>query len=183
MVVERGDNGVNLSFVSFFSECAPSATFHVVLCNDEIGFVMRGLVGFMCRKYRHGPLRRCYNCSFCSVGTYYPTVDSHTNCLKCPAGNYLSLLIIICYCFFFHYRFSRKARRLVPCIQMLLVKKSRISLFKILLELRRTKIHSFFLRSFIPSANQRIRLANRACAHFFLFCLFIDLKIKVTRIN
>lgn len=169
MVVERGDNGVNLSFVSFFSECAPSATFHVVLCNDEIGFVMRGLVGFMCRKYRHGPLRRCYNCSFCSVGTYYPTVDSHTNCLKCPAGNYLSLLIIICYCFFFHYRFSRKARRLVPCIQMLLVKKSRISPFKILLELRRTKIHSFvppLLHSFRKPAHKACEQGLRT---FFSF--------------
>ena len=85
---------VNLSVVSFFSECAPSATFHVFFCNDEIRFAMSGLVGFMCRKYTLNPLRRCYNCSFCSVGTYYPAVDSHSNCFKCPAGNYFSFFLL-----------------------------------------------------------------------------------------
>ena len=161
---------VNLSVVSFFSECAPSATFHVFFCNDEVRFAMSGLVGFMCRKYTLNPLRRCYNCSFCSVGTYYPAVDSHSNCFKCPAGNYLSFFIIICYCSFsFSTVFLRKTRRIVTCVQVSLRKKSRFSPCKILLQLRWPKIHSFvppLLHSFHKPAHKACEQGLRT---FFSF--------------
>ena len=160
----------NVSVVSFFSECAPSATFHVFFCNDEIRFAMSGLVGFMCRKYTLNPLRRCYNCSFCSVGTYYPAVDSHSNCFKCPAGNYLSFFIIICYCSFsFSTVFLRKTRRIVICVQVSLRKKSRLSPWKILLQLRWPKIHSFvppLLHSFHKPAHKACEQGLRT---FFSF--------------
>ena len=87
-------NGISLYFLTFgyfffffVSECAPSASFHVLLYDDQIDY-SDGLLGsgFVCNECRIivRPHFRCTNCSFCMSGTY-SNLDA--SCLNCPAGN------------------------------------------------------------------------------------------------
>ena len=73
----------------FLRECAPSASYHVLIYDVESGFATAlPNSGFICNKCRTivGPHFNCLNCSFCMAGTKSNRQDS---CLKCPAGNTL----------------------------------------------------------------------------------------------
>lgn len=68
------------------SECAPSASFHILMLQDvdyKLGLINSG---FVCRTCRTGYVNdsRCANCSLCVAGTYS---DTHNSCEMCPAGN------------------------------------------------------------------------------------------------
>ncbi|KAL9989472.1 hypothetical protein ACROYT_G004028 [Oculina patagonica] len=71
-----------------FIECAPSASYHVLLYDDQYEF-LDGLLGsgFICNGCRTivEPYFRCSNCSFCMTGTYS---NLESSCLKCHAGGF-----------------------------------------------------------------------------------------------
>ncbi|KAJ7360247.1 hypothetical protein OS493_016876 [Desmophyllum pertusum] len=71
------------SHVTF--ECAPSASFHVTLYDDQISYKEDlQYSGFICTRCHPGD-HKCYNCTFCMSGTYS---DRDENCLNCPAGGF-----------------------------------------------------------------------------------------------
>lgn len=76
-------------FFLFLRECAPSASFHTPLYDDQIDYA-DGLFdsGFICTACGTIPTPhdRCYDCSFCMTGTYSNRARE-ASCLKCPAGN------------------------------------------------------------------------------------------------
>ena len=71
--------------LSFISECAPSASFYILLYDLQTRYGKEGLLysGFTCTKCRRGPYDKCNNCSFCVTGT----MSNGDKCVECPAGN------------------------------------------------------------------------------------------------
>ncbi|XP_078362624.1 uncharacterized protein LOC144646519 [Oculina patagonica] len=72
-----------------FIECAPSASYHVVIY-DDLTDHLEGFIGsgFICQKCQIPPGHsKCRNCSFCMTGTY-STYNPYTSCLQCPAGGF-----------------------------------------------------------------------------------------------
>ena len=73
------------------SECAPSTSLHVILDNNQYGFIS-GFIrsGFVChncvtsKRFLHIYIG-CKNCSLCPAGTYIYNDENH--CLECFAGN------------------------------------------------------------------------------------------------
>ena len=66
----------------FFSECAPSTTFHLTIPYADKGFVPQAFAdtGFECRTGKV----EIYNCSLCQAGTF----NRQFQCLPCAAGNW-----------------------------------------------------------------------------------------------
>ena len=67
------------------SQCAPSASFHILMLQDVDYKLGLRMSGFVCRKCHTGYVNnsRCANCSLCVAGTYSNLHD----CEMCPAGN------------------------------------------------------------------------------------------------
>ena len=67
-----------LSF--FFSECAPSTTFHLTFPGGKVGFKPHAFAGtgFECRYGKE----EIYNCSLCQAGSF----NQDFTCLPCSAG-------------------------------------------------------------------------------------------------
>ncbi|XP_078357502.1 uncharacterized protein LOC144642416 [Oculina patagonica] len=81
-------------------ECAPSASYHVLIYDDQTAF-LEGFIGsgFICDACQTTvwPHFKCRNCSFCMTGTYgtYNPYSKHrsysklnASCLQCPAGGF-----------------------------------------------------------------------------------------------
>ncbi|XP_078360657.1 uncharacterized protein LOC144644653 [Oculina patagonica] len=81
-------------------ECAPSASYHVLIYDDQTSF-LEGFIGsgFICNACQTTvwPHFKCKNCSFCMTGTYstynpYSHLHSYSklsaSCLQCPAGGF-----------------------------------------------------------------------------------------------
>jgi len=72
-----------------FMECAPSASFHITLYDEEFRFLANHLInsGFICSKCGTSIPKPHYSCNVCRFrmpGTYS---NRFSSCLKCPAGN------------------------------------------------------------------------------------------------
>ena len=91
--------------VSFISTCAPSASFNVILYEEQAEYQDSLLYsGFMCTQCQPGPYYKCLNCSFCLTGTY--SSGSSDSCLKCPAGNYVAFMDMLII-----FRFGKKSQK------------------------------------------------------------------------